>query len=389
MSPGYDLIIVGGGIMGSSAAYHLLSFEPNLTLAIVEKDPLYTYASTPLSLGGIRIQFTLKENILISLYAQEAYSHFEEEMAIGEEKPFINYRKEGYLFLIEDSGRAAAETALSFQKQMGCEVEWWTPEKIQARFPILSMEGFCGGTFGPRDGYLDPYAVLMGYRAKAKSLGAEFRTDEVAEILRSQTRIEGVRLKSGADLKAGVVVNAAGAWAGAVAQTAGVNLPVVPIKRQVFAFKPAIPIKESLPLIIYPSDLYFRPETGGLILAGKSLQEDPITFDLSWQKERFEEIIWPELARVVPSFESLKLIRGWAGLYETNLLDHNGIIGPWPELQGLFLINGFSGHGVQQAPAAGRYLAELILQRMPALDLSCFSPRRILENRPLLETGVV
>jgi glycine/D-amino acid oxidase-like deaminating enzyme len=198
-----------------------------------------------------------------------------------------------------------------------------------------------------------------------------------------------VRLKSGEELKAGVVVNAAGAWAAAVARTAGVNLPVVPIKRQVFAFKPAIPVAESLPLIIYPSDLYFRPETGGLILAGKSLKEDPITFDLSWQKERFEEIIWPELARVVPSFESLKLIRGWAGLYETNLLDHNGIIGPWPEFQGLFLINGFSGHGVQQAPAAGRYLAELILHRTPALDLSCFSPRRILENRPLLETGVV
>ena len=161
--------------MGTSTAYHLLSFEPNLKLAVVEKDPLYTYASTPLSLGGIRVQFSLKENILISLYAQEAYRRFEEEMAVGEEKPFINYRKEGYLFLIEDSGRAAAEAALTFQKQMGGEVEWWAPEKIQARFPILSTEGFCGGTFGPRDGYLDPYAVLMGYRAKAKSLGAEFR----------------------------------------------------------------------------------------------------------------------------------------------------------------------------------------------------------------------
>ena len=196
----------------------------------------------------------------------------------------------------------------------------------------------------------------MGYRAKAKSLGAEIRPDEVTEILRSQDRIEGVRLKSGAELKAGGVVNAAGAWAGAVARTAGVDLPIAPIQRQVFAFKPATPVGESLPLIIYPSDLYFRPETGGLILVGKSLKEDPVTFDLSWQKERFEEIIWPELARVVPSFESLKLVRGWAGLYETNLLDQNGIIGLWPELKGFYLINGFSGHGVQQAPAAGRHL---------------------------------
>jgi FAD-dependent oxidoreductase domain-containing protein 1 len=384
-----DVIIVGGGIMGSSVAYHLLSFEPHLKLTVVEKDPLYAFASTPLSLGGIRVQFSLKENILISLYAQEAFSRFEEEMAVGEEKPFINYRKEGYLFLIEDSGRAAAEAALNSQKQMGGDVEWWPPEKIQARFPILSAEGFCGGTFGPRDGYLDPYAVLMGYRAKAKSLGAEFRPDEVSEILRSPNRIEGVRMKSSSELKAGAVVNAAGAWAGAVARTAGVDLPVVPIRRQVFAFKPATPVGESLPLVIYPSDLYFRPETGGLILAGKSLKEDPITFDLSWQKERFEEVIWPELARFVPSFESLKLVRGWAGLYETNLLDQNGIIGPWPELKGFYLINGFSGHGVQQAPAAGRHLAELILGKTSSLDLSRLGPQRILENQPLPEIGVV
>lgn len=389
MSPALDLIIVGGGIMGTSTAYHLLSFDPGLKLAVVEKDPLYTSASTPLSLGGVRIQFSLKENILISLYAQEAYSRFEEEMMVGGEKPCINYRKEGYLFPIEESGRAAAEAALSFQREMGCEVEWWTPEKIRSRYPILSTEGFCGGTFGPRDGYLDPYAVLMGYRAKAKSLGAEFRADEVTEILRFRDRTEGVRLKSGKDLKAGAVVNAAGAWAGVLARTAGVDLPVEPIRRQVFAFKPGTPVGTSLPLVIYPSDLYFRPETGGLILAGKSLKEDPVTFDLSWQKERFEEIIWPELARVVPAFESLKLVRGWAGLYEMNQFDHNGIIGPWPELKGFYLINGFSGHGVQQAPAAGRHLAELILGKRPSLDLSRLGPGRILENRPLPEIGVV
>jgi glycine/D-amino acid oxidase-like deaminating enzyme len=389
MSSAYDVIIVGGGIMGTSAAYHLLSLDPGLRLAVVEKDPLYTHASTPLSLGGIRVQFSLKENILISLYAQEAYGRFEEEMAVGEEKPFINYRKEGYLFPIENSGRAAAEAALNFQKEMGAEVEWWSPEKIRERFPILSTEGFCGGTFGPRDGYVDPYAVLMGYRAKARSLKAEFLPDEAAEILRSGGRVEGVRLKSGSVLKAGSVVNAAGAWSGAVARTAGVEVPVAPIRRQVFAFKPGIPVGESLPLVIYPSDLYFRPETGGLILAGKSLKDDPSVFDFSWQRERFEEVIWPELARYVPVFETLKLVRGWAGLYEMNLFDHNGLIGLWPELKGFYLLTGFSGHGVQQAPAAGRHLAELLLGKTPSLDLARLSPRRILDNQPLPEIGVV
>jgi glycine/D-amino acid oxidase-like deaminating enzyme len=144
-----------------------------------------------------------------------------------------------------------------------------------------------------------------------------------------------------------------------------------------------------LPLVILPSNLYFRTETGGLILTGKSLEEDKRDFEFSWEMDRFTETIWPELAQVVPDFQALKVVRGWAGLYEVNLFDHNAIIGPWPELKGFYLINGFSGHGVQQAPAAGRYLAELILNKTPVLDLSAFSPRRILEKKPLLEEGVV
>jgi FAD-dependent oxidoreductase domain-containing protein 1 len=389
MSRGYNIVLIGGGIMGASTAYHLLSFDPHVKLAVVEKDPSYTYASTALSLGGIRIQFTLKENIYSSLYAQEVYSRFQEEMTVGDERPFINYRQEGYLFLIEEAGRSVAEKAMALQKQMGCRVEWMSPEEMRRRFPLLSPEGFCGGTFGPKDGYLDPYAALMGYRAKAKSLGAEFINDEAVKVLRSPNRAEGVRLKSGKDLITQTVVNAAGPWAGVVAKTADVELPVVPIKRQVFACKPAIPLDRPLPLVILPSNLYFRTETGGLILTGKSLEEDKRDFDFSWEMERFTETIWPELAQVVPDFQTLKIVRGWAGLYEVNLFDHNAIIGPWPELKGLYLINGFSGHGVQQAPAAGRYLAELILHRMPILDLSAFSPQRILEKKPLLEEGVV
>jgi glycine/D-amino acid oxidase-like deaminating enzyme len=389
MGRGYDIILIGGGIMGASTAYHLLSFDPHVKLAVVEKDPSYTCASTALSLGGIRIQFSLKENIFISLHAQEVYSHFEEEMAVGDEGPFINYRQEGYLFLIEDPSRPAAEKAMAMQKQMGCQVEWLSPGEIRERFPILCPEGFCGGTFGPKDGYLDPYAVLMGYRAKAKSLGAEFLNDEAVKILRSPVHIEGVRLKSGRDLMAPIVVNAAGPWAGVVARTADVELPIVPVKRQVFACKPAIPLERPLPLVILPSNLYFRTETGGLILTGKSLEEDKRDFEFSWEMDRFTETIWPELAQVVPDFQALKVVRGWAGLYEVNLFDHNAIIGPWPELKGFYLINGFSGHGVQQAPAAGRYLAELILNKTPVLDLSAFSPRRILEKKPLLEEGVV
>lgn len=388
-SRSYDVIVVGGAVMGSSVAYHLLAAEPTLKLAVVERDPNYTRASSSLSLGGVRIQFSLKENILISLYAQECFFRFEEEMAIKGEKPFINFRREGYLFLIDPSGRAPAERSLDLQKRLGCAVEWWPPERIKREIPLLSVDGFVGGTFGPRDGYLDPYGLMMAFRRKAISLGAQYIFDEVLELEKNEKGVSGVKLASGQSAHSRIVVNAAGPWAAEIARTAGVELPISPTKRQVFAVKPETPLERPFPLIIAPSGLYFRSETGGIILVGQSMEEDPVGFDFGWEWKRFTEWLWPELIQIVPSFESLKLVRGWAGLYEVNQLDSNAILGAWPGIEGLYLINGFSGHGVQQSPAAGRYLAELILQRTPALDLSCFSPQRILENHPLGEGAVV
>jgi glycine/D-amino acid oxidase-like deaminating enzyme len=199
----------------------------------------------------------------------------------------------------------------------------------------------------------------------------------------------GVRLASGDTLNADVVVNCAGAWCTDLAETAGVRLPVQPIKRQVFALAMATKPEGPLPLTVLPSGLYFRTETGGLLLVGKSVEEDPVGFDFNWDDKRFLEDLWFELAEFVPAFETLKLMRGWAGLYAVNTLDGNAILGEWPELKGFYLANGFSGHGLQQAPAAGRYLAELILKRPVRLDLSIFSPVRILDNRPLSEGGLV
>jgi glycine/D-amino acid oxidase-like deaminating enzyme len=185
------------------------------------------------------------------------------------------------------------------------------------------------------------------------------------------------------------VVNCAGAWAADVAATAGIELPVVPIKRQVFALDTAVKPADPLPLTILPSGLYFRSETGGLILLGKSLDEDPAGYNFSWDDKRFVELLWPELAEFVPAFDRLKLVRGWAGLYAVNTLDGNAILGQWPELKGLYLANGFSGHGLQQGPAVGRYLTELILGQPVSMDLSIFGPERILEKRPLSENGIV
>jgi glycine/D-amino acid oxidase-like deaminating enzyme len=168
-----------------------------------------------------------------------------------------------------------------------------------------------------------------------------------------------------------------------------VKLPVEPVKRQVFALDPAVKPEGPLPLTILPSGLYFRTETGGQILLGKSMKDDPVGFDFNWDEKRFTEKLWPELAEFVPAFDTLKLTRGWAGLYAVNTLDGNAILGEWPDLEGFFLANGFSGHGLQQAPAVGRYLSELIVGIRPTLDLSIFRPERILENKPLGEGRLV
>ena len=385
----YDVVIVGGGIIGSSIAYSLMSFDNKLKVAVVEKDPIYTRASTTLSMANARIQFSLNQNIRISQYAFKVLEQFEDKMAVGEDKPNIAYRREGNLFLIDEHKRCAAKEALALQKRLGCRVDWWAPEKIKQRFPLYDVSGLLGGTFGEQDGHFDAYAVLMGYKAKARSLGATYINGEVVGIMSAGGHVSGVNLASGEGLKSGIVVNCAGAWSAGVARMAGVRLPVEPVKRQIFALDPAVKPDGPLPLTVLPSGLYFRTETGGQILLGKSMDEDPIGIDFSWDDKRFTEILWPELAEFVPAFDTLKLVRGWAGLYAVNTLDGNPILGEWPDLKGFFLANGFSGHGLQQAPAVGRYLAELIVGTTPVLELSIFRPERILENKPINEDGLV
>jgi len=385
----YDVLIVGGGIMGSSTAYNLMKMDQKLKVAVVERDPTYTRASTTLSMANIRIQFSLKQNVQVSQYAFEVLGQFEEEMRVDDDKPYIAFHREGNLFLVDEKGRDAAKKALEMQKTLGCPVEWWSPSEVKEHYPLYDASPYVGGTFGPKDGHLDAYAVLMGYKAKARSLGAKYIKDEVTQVLVNGREASGVRLASGADLSSKVVVNCAGAWAAQVAGSVSVEIPVQPVKRQVFALDTAVKPQGPLPLTILPSGLYFRTETGNLILLGKSLEDDPVGFDFTWDQKRFTDLIWPELAEFVPAFDTLKVVRGWAGLYAVNTLDSNAILGEWPEVKGFYLANGFSGHGLQQGPAVGRYISELILGKRPALDLSIYNPQRILEKRPLSEGGIV
>lgn len=385
----YDVIIVGGGIMGSTTAYYLTRNDPELKVAVIERDLAYTRASTTLSMVNARIQFSLKQNVQISQYAFDVLERFEDDMTVAGNRPNIAYHREGNLFLHEDTAVADAKTAMAMQQELGCQVQWWTPDEIKAHYPLYAPEGLAGGTFGVQDGHFDAYAVLMGYKANARAQGAEYIEDTVTALLVDHGQITGLKTASGTTYTSSVVVNCAGAWCTELATTAGVDLPVNPVKRQCFCVDPAVKPDRPLPLTVLPSGFYFRTETGGMVLLGKSMPDDPVGVDFNWDQHRFMDVLWPELAEFVPAFERLKLIRGWAGLYAVNTLDGNAILGQWPELKGFYLANGFSGHGLQQGPAVGRYMSELIIGETPTLDLSIFNPQRILESKPLSEDGLV
>jgi glycine/D-amino acid oxidase-like deaminating enzyme len=387
MNNNYDILIIGGGVMGCATACYLLKFDPSLRVAILEKDPTYEKASTPLSDGNTRIQFNIKENIQMSQYGLEVLKSFADEMEVDGEKPDVAFRQQGNLFILDEASKDESHEGLLLQRSLGCEVEWLTPEGVQKCFPLYNLKGCVAGTFGPHDGTMSPMAVLTGYRKKAIALGATYIQAEVVEILKRGNQVTGVKLSSGKILNSNIVMNAAGAWATSLAETVGVNLPVVPTKRQVTIVETNVYPERVLPCLFLPSGLYVIHEGGGMFMVGKSFADDYIgADDFTWERKTFEERVWHELVEFIPSFDRLKILRGWAGLYEVNTLDGNAILGESLHVKGLFFANGFSGHGFQQCHAVGRYIAELMLDKTPILDLSIFSPQRILDNMPVFES---
>ncbi|HET9906233.1 MAG TPA: FAD-dependent oxidoreductase [Anaerolineales bacterium] len=383
----YDVILVGGGVMGCATAYYLLKLNPNLNVAILEMDPSYEKASTPLSDGNTRIQFNIKENIQISQYGLEILARFSEELAVDGEKPDAAFRQQGNLFVLDDASREESYEGLLLQQSLGCDVRWLSPEDVQRYYPIYNLKDCVAGTFGPDDGTMSPLAVLLGYKKKVIALGANFINAEVVEILKDQDQIAGVKVASGEVLKSNVVVNTAGAWAPKIAKTVGIDLPINPTKRQVTVIETNVRPDGILPALFLPSGLYCIHEHAGIFIVGKSFPDDYVGLDdFAWERGKFEKVIWPELVEYIPEFDRLKVMRGWAGLYEVNALDGNSILGEWPELKGFYLANGFSGHGFQQCHGVGRYIAELILGVSPTLDLAVFSPQRILDNNPVFES---
>jgi glycine/D-amino acid oxidase-like deaminating enzyme len=386
VSVDFDVVIVGGGVMGSSTAYHLLAADGSLRVAVVERDPSYRYASTVLSDGNVRIQFNLEENIRMSQYTMEVLETFEADMAVADVRPVVGAKQQGNLFLADAAGRQASQDGMATQNRLGCGVEWLDADQIAAAFPAYASPTMVGGTLGRNDGSVDPSAVLRGYRSKAIDLGAEYLDAEVVSLVADGERIGGVLVGDGTVVSAPAVVNCAGAWASKLVETVGVDLPIKPVMRTVYVVAAGVETA-GLPSVFLPSGVYAIPEgEGGRWLIAWSLPDDPVGFEfVPASRSRFTDRIWPELVSHLPAFDALHVESSWAGLYAVNTLDGNAIVGEWPRLRGLYLANGFSGHGFQHGPAVGRYLSELILGKPPALDLSRLGPQRILDGTPVYE----
>jgi heterotetrameric sarcosine oxidase beta subunit len=376
-----EVAIVGGGIMGASTAYHLAR-RGCTDVVILERD-LLAQASTGLSAGGIRQQFSHPANIRLSQEAVRVFERFEEEFGVN-----VEFRQVGYLFLAQSEDVWQEFLAnVKVQRQLNVPVEALAPDEIKRRWPYLNVDDLRGGTFCAEDGYADPYMAAMGFANTARRLGV--RIEEQTRVTGLQIeggRVQGVETTRG-PISARVVVDVAGAWGREVAQMAGFDLPVLPYRRQVFVTKPFDPIAKPVPMIldIEPA-FYFRGEGPG-VLMGMSDQDEPPSFNTNWDYSFMEKVIDNAVHRA-PILEAAEINRGWGGLYDITP-DDNPIIGALPGVEGFFCAIGFSGHGFQQSPTVGRILSELILDGHTGFDLSPFAHDRFDKITGKAETRVV
>ncbi len=386
MADRYDVVIIGGAATGSATAYHLRRLAPSRSVAVVEPEPAYDHCSTLRSDGNLRVQFNLEENVRMSLYSFELLATFADEMAVDDWSPQLAPKHQGNLFLTDEENRPAAIEGLELQQSLGCDVTWLDADEIADRWPQLGLDtsSVVGGTYGPRDGAIDPTALLQGFRRRATAMGATYVTDEVTAIRRDGDRVVGVDLADGDRLDAEVVVLAAGAWSTALAATAGIALPVDPVMRTVHVVEHD-PALGEVPSVFLPSGLYVLPEGPASSQVAWSTDDDPVGFDFTYRRAGFESVVWPELVATLGGYDRLRLASGWCGLYATNTLDHNAILGRWPDLDGLLVACGFSGHGFQHTPAMGRHLAELVVDAPTTLDLARLGPRRVVDGVALRE----
>lgn len=385
-----DIVIVGGAIVGASIAYFLREEGYAGSIALIERDPSFAQAATTLCCASIRQQFSIPENIRLSRFTLQFFRELQARFGAAAD---IAFREKGYLILASEEGRDILAANHRVQMAEGADIALLSAAELEARFAWLSAEGVAAGAYGlSGEGWFDAHALLALLRTALKSRDIDLVRGEVDAIARSGDRVTGVTLADGTTIEAGLVINAAGPNAGNVAALAGLALPVEPRKRSVFVFEAADRF-DDMPLLVDPSGVYVRPEgsvyiTGGAEDPSTDGPADPADFEPDWPL--FEEEIWPVLAARIPAFEALKPGRAWAGHYDYNSLDQNAVIGPHPDVENFLFANGFSGHGLQQAPAVGKALAEWIVHgEYRTIDCTPFGYSRIMENRPFRELNVI
>ena len=383
-----QIVIIGGGLIGSATAWYLAKAGAAADVTVIEPDPTYEFAATPRSIGGIRFVQGLRENLLMSLYGREVYTQFESLIETGGDPVSAGYYTCGYMFLGRGAEAVAAfEADRRMSTAAGADVRLLDRSALAAMLPSLDCADVDAALYSPEDARIDPHAALQGFRRGAIRLGVAYRQDRVVAIEHSATKAQAVQLESGARQAADVIVNAANCWAPDVCRMIGMTIPVEPVRRQTFFFDTRAAL-EPIPAIRDHTGVSFRPEGSGYIV-GKTAAGGSTGFDWTLDHREFDETLWPLMARRCPAFEAVKAKSGWVGHYDQCLLDGNPIIGPWVGgLENFYVAAGFSGHGLQHAPAIARGLAELILHgEFRNLDLSLFSYRRVLDDRPIRDSG--
>jgi len=390
----YDVVIIGGAIIGSAIAYFLSQMTAfDGRILVIEKDPSYATASTALSAASIRMQFSNRINVLMSKFGSEFIQDFDLQHAADPDIAGLSFNQNGYLFLAETREQSEILTRnAATQREAGAETELLTRAELGRKFPMLHLDDTCLGAWGPRgEGWFDNMGLLNGFRTLAKRAGVTYLQDSVVALSLAQNRVCTAHLASGEEVSGVDFVNAAGPQAGHIARMADIDLPVEARKRTTFLFQAQTPPPVDMPLVVDHSGVYFRPEGKMWICATHPLDDPAVDHDdFLPRHQEFDDIIWPRLAARSKQFEAIKLRRMWAGHYAYNTLDQNAIIGRHPLISNMILANGFSGHGLQQAPAVGRAICELIcFDQFRSLDLGDLSFERVAKAKPFFEYNIV
>ncbi|MEM7408162.1 MAG: FAD-binding oxidoreductase [Pseudomonadota bacterium] len=383
-----DVVIAGGGIIGSSIAYHL-AVRGVSEVVVIERDPTYELAATPRSNGGIRRLFSRPQNIQMAAHGLAFYRAFAETMAVDGEPADISFRRQGYLFVSDRDGAAQMERNFETQRAHGVDAVVMTATELAMRFPSVSPNDVALAVLSENDAWIDPHAALMGFRRKARALGVTYRKGEVRDFECEAGDVRRAVLDDGSTISGEQFVNAGGAWCAELAAHVGIDLPVQPMSRESYFFKAESHL-EPLPFLKTESDLAIRPEGDGYV-GGLPAWDEPDGWNFEVSPDYFERRVWPALAERIPAMETLRLERSWRGHYARSQFDLSPYLGNTPTgPKNFHLANGFSGHGIMHAPATGRALAELLVDgHFVSLDLSCFRYARLLNNEPFREIGIV